>query len=408
MNTQTLDLDVSKATRNYQRVTLGQGDHNGTILVASLYDGGEDLEVGERSVYLNILLPDKVHMYRQRCADPSGNTVAVTVDEEKAASVVGVTKDAYFTVEDDGEVIASTERFTVEVLRSALTAKQAEGWSSDISELIEKAQESGAEIEELLETSREAIHELDGAAEAEEERKTAEAARKAAETARASDETLRSSAEGARADAEALRALAESARAAAEEDRVAAESDRNDAQEQNDLDQARNNADQALNNQSATGAVFHVCTSGEYDPDTLTPTIASPTPSVFYLVPTGEPSDPHLEWLWNGSAFEQVGTNAGVLDPVTTDQIDAVVDEERTSPQGNSVLNLTGLSYLWAAAKSWALSVFSLLGHTHSVSDVSGAEPFYATEDASTFTPPITPCVILDTTTNALYWEDGE
>ncbi len=142
MNTQTLSLDVSKASAPKQSITIGQGDHNGTVLSIDIYDNGTALDVSGYTCYINIMLPDGNHFYRQSCTSGSEtNNVTVTIDEERAASVLGITENAYITIESGTDVIASTDRFVVKILKSALEADEAESWASDLSELVETATE---------------------------------------------------------------------------------------------------------------------------------------------------------------------------------------------------------------------------------------------------------------------------
>jgi hypothetical protein len=121
----------------------------------------------------------------------------------------------------------------------------------------------------------------------------------------------------------------------------------------------------------ARSIVTHVCTTGEYDEQTHRPTITSPDPGVIYMVPNGSTSDPYDDWMWTNGAWNRLGTSGTSIDPITTSQIDDVVDDATQGPTGTQVLNLTGLGYFWAQIKSWALGVFSLLGHKHSASDIT-------------------------------------
>ena len=210
---------------------------------------------------------------------------------------------------------------------------------------------------------------------------------------------MRAEAESDRIQAESDRASAETARAEAEEDRADAETLRISAEQERATAQAKNNADQQANNASAQGLVAVILTSGEYDPDTLEPTVEGDVGKM-YLVPMPQAQavaaaipvrfslqsqddgtyvatqaaaadgDTYVEWLWIAGAWERIGLSTATIDPITTDQIDAVCSDG--APQGKQVLNLTGLSYLWAKVKAWATGAFAALSHTHPASQVTG------------------------------------
>ena len=212
-------------------------------------------------------------------------------------------------------------------------------------------------------------------------------------------ETERAEAESDRIQAESDRASAETARTEAEEDRAGAETLRISAEQERATAQAKNNADQQANNASAQGLVAVILTSGEYDPDTLEPTVEGAVGKM-YLVPMPQAQavaaaipvrfslqsqddgtyvatqaaaadgDTYVEWLWIAGAWERIGLSTATIDPITTDQIDSVCSDG--APQGKQVLNLTGLSYLWAKVKAWATGAFAALSHTHPASQVTG------------------------------------
>ena len=65
----------------------------------------------------------------------------------------------------------------------------------------------------------------------------------------------------------------------------------------------------------------HICTSGEYDHDTLMPTIEDPEENAFYLVPANESGDDmYIEWIFTeGNRWERFGSGGGT---VTIEQSD--------------------------------------------------------------------------------------
>ena len=197
---------------------------------------------------------------------------------------------------------------------------------------------------------------------------------------------------GADGQAEEARQAAEAARQAAEEGRASAESLRVQAEQQRAADQAKNNADQEMNNQRMQVLYPRILTTGEYDPDTLVPTIEDPETGRQYLVPLTPPvealsltsaearaaegGNAFVEWMWvevSGEfSWEKMGVSQMEVTPITTDEIDDVVADG--SPQGADTLTTTGLSYFWSKLKSWATGAFAALSHTHAESEVTGLE----------------------------------
>lgn len=131
--------------------------------------------------------------------------------------------------------------------------------------------------------------------------------------------------------------------------------------------QAKNNADQAANNAAAQGILVTILTEGEYDPDTLEPTVEG-TVGKMYLVPfaAGGDDDGYIEYMYIDGKWERIGTTAQNLDPITTDDIDEIVDDDEYKT-GTQTLNLTGLSYLWVKLKS----AFANIIHKHSADDIT-------------------------------------
>ena len=137
MNTQTLDLDLSKDGLGGNLVRVGQGDKSGTTIQAYIFDNGEDAALSGFVGYLEVLLPNKRNYYRAVAA-LEGNVATVTVDENKLCSVPGYTDEAYFAFEKDG-VRYSTERFAIEILRCATEGQQpAKNWDDAIDQLISR------------------------------------------------------------------------------------------------------------------------------------------------------------------------------------------------------------------------------------------------------------------------------
>lgn len=139
MNTQTLDLDISK--RGYgQVVKVGQGDAGGVTIEANIYDNGVPLALAGFTATFVMLAPDKRHYVRDSGCTVSGTKVTYVVDESKVASVAGYTDEAYFVLAKAGKTY-STERFALDIIRSALdNATPSESWDNAVDKLIKDGQ----------------------------------------------------------------------------------------------------------------------------------------------------------------------------------------------------------------------------------------------------------------------------
>lgn len=135
-NTRTLELDISKEGTG-TCIKVGQGDDGGTTIKALIYDNGAEFALSGATAWLVVLLPNKRNYYRGQCS-VSGNAATITVDESKLCSVSGYTDEAYFTITKSGKTY-STERFAIEILRSALDGQQpAKNWDDAVQDLIDR------------------------------------------------------------------------------------------------------------------------------------------------------------------------------------------------------------------------------------------------------------------------------
>ena len=137
-NTRTLELDISKEGSG-TCIKVGQGDDGGTTIKALIYDNGAEFSLSGATAWLVVLLPNKRNYYRGQCS-VSGNAATITVDESKLCSVSGYTDEAYFTITKSGKTY-STERFAIEILRSALDGQQpAQNWDDAVQDLIDRGE----------------------------------------------------------------------------------------------------------------------------------------------------------------------------------------------------------------------------------------------------------------------------
>ena len=139
-NTRTLELDISKEGSG-TCIKVGQGDDGGTTIKALIYDNGAEFSLSGATAWLVVLLPNKRNYYRGQCS-VSGNAATITVDESKLCIVPGYTDEAYFTITKSDKTY-STERFAIEILRSALDGQQpAQNWDDAVQDLIDRGNQA--------------------------------------------------------------------------------------------------------------------------------------------------------------------------------------------------------------------------------------------------------------------------
>lgn len=162
-NTRTLELDISKEGAGAY-VKVGQGDDGGTTIKALIYDNGAEFSLSGATVWLVVLLPNKRNYYRGQCT-VSGNAATITVDESKLCSVPGYTDEAYFTITKSGATY-STERFAIEILRSALDGQQpAQNWDDAVQDLIDRGETAVKNANSAASAANTAAATANGAAE---------------------------------------------------------------------------------------------------------------------------------------------------------------------------------------------------------------------------------------------------
>lgn len=206
-NTRTLELDVSKEGAG-TCIKVGQGDDGGTTIKALIYDNGTEFALSGATVWLVALLPNKRNYYRGQCS-VSGNAATITVDESKLCSVPGYTDEAYFTITKSGATY-STERFAIEILRSALDGQQpAQNWDDAVQDLIDRGNQAVSSANSAASAANSAASKANSAA------TSATNAAKAANDAAASATSAASAANTAKQNADAATTAANNAASAA-------------------------------------------------------------------------------------------------------------------------------------------------------------------------------------------------
>ena len=206
-NTRTLELDISKEGTG-ACVKVGQGDDGGTTIKALIYDNGAEFALSGATAWLVVLLPNKRNYYRGQCS-VSGNAATITVDESKLCSVPGYTDEAYFTITKDGNTY-STERFALDILRSALDGQQpAQNWDDAVQDLIDRGNQAVSSANSAASAANTAADKANTAA------STANSAAKNANDAADAANTAASAANTAKQNADAATTAANNAASAA-------------------------------------------------------------------------------------------------------------------------------------------------------------------------------------------------
>ena len=211
MNTQTLELDLTKDGLGGNVVRVGQGDKSGTTLKAYIYDGGADAALSGYTGFLEVLLPNKRNYFRAACTI-SGNVATVVLDEAKLCQVAGYTDEAYFTFEKSG-VRYSTERFAIDILRCVTNGMQpAKNWDDAIDSIITRGNAAVAAANTAASNAQDAADAANAAADrVDTSIANAEAATTAANSAAVSANSAASAARTATTNANAATSKANSA-----------------------------------------------------------------------------------------------------------------------------------------------------------------------------------------------------
>lgn len=232
-NTRTLELDISKEGAG-TCIKVGQGDDGGTTIKALIYDNGAEFSLSGATAWLVVLLPNKRNYYRGQCS-VSGNAATITVDESKLCSVPGYTDEAYFTVTKSGNTY-STERFAIEILRSALDGQQpAQNWDDAVQDLIDRGDTAVKNANSAASAANTAAGKANTAA------STANSAATAANNAADAANTAASAANTAKQNADAATTAANNAASAA--------------------NTAKHNADAATSNANAAASAANTAAS---------------------------------------------------------------------------------------------------------------------------------------------------
>ena len=149
MNTFNLTLDLDKEQGLPQLVTLRQGDKSGTQLVATIYDHGQ-LVSGGYTARVSLRHPGSGDTYYRETATYSNGVATVTIDEQYAATVAGVTT-GYFELLQGSTVKASTADFIVRILPSAEDgAVPGEVYDSAIEDALDELDAATGRISQMV------------------------------------------------------------------------------------------------------------------------------------------------------------------------------------------------------------------------------------------------------------------
>lgn len=163
MNEQHISLDVAKESGAPQVVTIAQGDAAGTTIVADVYDNGTAVDLTGKTAHLVARLPDGLHYTRLACT-VDGSTATCVLGEDSLARVAGYTDCAYIEIQD-GDAVVSTERFALDILRSALDgAEPGENWDSEIQRIIAQGDASIERVNAAIDSASVSDEDIDAVA----------------------------------------------------------------------------------------------------------------------------------------------------------------------------------------------------------------------------------------------------
>lgn len=359
MTTCELDLDLSKPQGAVQQLVARTGDDGGLTVKAYVRDKGQPVSTTGKTARFKALRPDRSLVMANAEVTTEDGTLCVTYSLTASdLAVSGVMGLCYFAV-SDGAAVYSTQSFAVLVDDGAESSATTDlhPYISVIDELVDEmeavrqAAVAATSAASQATTNANAMAGLAGSAASDAAEITELAT--TAESSRATAENSRASAETGRVSAEASRVAAESARAEAESLRV---------------------AEFAQMELRSKGWLRHYCIAGEYDAVTLVPTVADPDDATIYFVPDPDADGENgwIEWIVDTSGdehgWERMGTTNASVDYITVDDIEAVADDEAKT--GGGLLNLTGLTALWAKIKA----KFAPKSHTHDASDITAGE----------------------------------
>lgn len=281
-------------------------------------------------------------------------TAEITVTLANAKEVTETATEAA-TSASEAATAASTAAATATEAADAATeaAESATSAASDANTAAGLAIEAAAGYDEATSDLEDATKAANDAADRAND--AADSAESATTDATAATLSANTAADAANAAATAATSAAQAANTAAtdvtsrQDANDAAQADNDSDQNVNNLSQAKNNADQAANNAAATGSAQAILSEGEYDADGV-PTIAG-VGGTIYLVPNTDPEedDAYTEWLYVNSAWERVGGQTVFIEPIGTENIDAIAAGGYLD--GTNVMNLTDLSYTYAKAQ---------------------------------------------------------
>lgn len=353
LNTHNANLDFGgKRDRPPYQMTVRQGEDRADKLVTAIPDA---LASAATAARFDMLHEDGTWARFEAQVDSAQSEVSATFPSE-ALNSPGLCEMAHFWVRyGTNDDVVTSEDIMLRILPAVDVSdprketgcyddrlNRLHDEMSEFADSAEKAEQARASAESSRATAETQRAQAETSrASAESYRVTAETTRAEAEQTRQADEELRGDSENARAQAETARQSAESFRASAEAGRASAETMRETKFAEMEL--------------RSKGWLRHYCVTGEYDASTLEPTVENPNGATIYFVPDPDAGDGNawLEWILDESsdatAWERLGTSETAIDYITVDEIDGVANDEAKT--GGGLLNLTGLTALWAKIK---------------------------------------------------------
>ena len=135
--TQSISLDVNRSKVSRERVYLGEGDRNGTVIEVAVTENGRPFDCSPYTPY--VMIPVGKTLYRS-AGESHGSVLTLPIDESRLGNFSGTIGAAYVSLEDEDGIVTSTQRFTIHVAEAAdENAEAPETYASDLDELYVKA-----------------------------------------------------------------------------------------------------------------------------------------------------------------------------------------------------------------------------------------------------------------------------
>lgn len=358
-----IELELYKSIdRIHAPLVVRVGENDSQRITAKIKRHGEFLDIDCDSARLDIIRENGT--WARVDATVDGYTVTCDLPS-KAISSAGTARLAYF-VFIKGDQVQTTENFALRIESAATENAESDTYfDTSMNHIAEKWKAFEAAAEKIESDRQSAESEREEAEQArvraESNRDRAETGRDRAEDTRKENETERERAEDTRKQHDTKVMNAESGRINAEQARVAEESSRTEAENErkrNESTRKANESSRVTEEQARKTRFTQMMDAAQNIKFKIVEANESGVPKgegvtgVIYLVrgKSDSATNHFTEWIWYDGKWELFGTSGATVEPITTQDIDAVAQDGTIS--GTRVLSATALNYLWTKLKA--------------------------------------------------------